>query len=268
MSSSWIVFSTISPVAKTSPVVSTAVISMTTIMAMIGARLNVGSPKRNGVVTAEKRRFPNFTEVNQSKRCSDSRADDQPKEDGDGAEETTEKPVDAQYQQQGSGRERQVLGTGEIRGCRVATACAQDSDRYQGDADNGDDRAGHYRRKQVQQPAVVGGYQESEDPGDDHGAGDLEQSRQGVGRRSAYGDHRCDRGEGYPLDQWQPDPNPPEADRLDYGSDPARKKVSANELDQLLVREPDSRRQKQRYDHGTRVKCQHVLEPIDRQTLQ
>ena len=33
----------------------------------------------------------------------------------------------------------------------------------------------------MQQPAVLGGYQESEDPGDDHGAVDLEQSRQGVG---------------------------------------------------------------------------------------
>ena len=89
-----------------------------------------------------------------------------------------------------------------------------------------------------------------------------------MGAALPNGDHRCDRGEGYSLHQWQPDPNPPEADRLDYGSDPARKKVSANELDQLLVREPDSRRQKQRYDHGTRVKRQHVLEPIDRQTLQ
>ena len=38
-------------------------------------------------------------------------------------------------------------------------------------------------------------------------------------------------------------------------------------MDQLLVREPDSRCQKQRYNHCARIKCQHMLKPINCQTL-
>ena len=64
---------------------------------MIAARLKVGSPKRNGVVTPSQPCFRNPAEVNKSKRCGDSRADDQPEKDGDAAHKTTGKPINHEY---------------------------------------------------------------------------------------------------------------------------------------------------------------------------
>ena len=70
MSSPWICFFTISPVAKTSPVVSTAVMIMTMIIDTIAASLNVGVPKWNGVVTPKRSASPTPAEVGEvEQRC-------------------------------------------------------------------------------------------------------------------------------------------------------------------------------------------------------
>src|ERR1700740_2198289 len=119
----------------------------------------------------------------------------------------------------------------------------------------------------MKQPAIVGSNQEGEDTANDDCAINCEQSLDRGRRRFADSNHRCNGSECDPLNYRHPHTYLPEADRLDNGGDPTREEVSANQLDQLLVREPDSRRQKQRYYDGTSIKRQYVLEPVNGQPL-
>src|SRR3954471_22921454 len=184
-------FSTISPVAKTSPVVSTAVMNMTMSIETIAAIPQLRGAEVERRRDADRVGVAHAGEVGDAEDRRDDGAEHEPAQHRDRREEPpAEHPLDDHDEDERDRRQLEVLERAEVLGGRVAAARLLRGDRQQRDADDRDDRAGHDRREEPQQPRVVRREEVRRDARDDHRAVDVQQAVDAPALALADRDHR------------------------------------------------------------------------------
>ena len=162
------------------------------------------------MTTANQRSVANPAKVNLAEKGGDDRTDDQTKKNRNIADKAAPELGDQQDGEQHKEGDAEIDRTPILR-IADAPSCPVDANPDKRNSDNGDDRAGHDRRKQRQQPADKRRHQDCEYPGDDGRAVNAEQAER---RIRSDRDHRSDRRKRHTHDDRQANAESPDADAL------------------------------------------------------
>ena len=206
------------------------------------------------------RAFGDLGEVGHAEEHRDDGADDHRQEDRQARDRGAAELAQQQHDDQGDRRQADVGHAAEVRRVAVAAHRPARGDRHQGQADGGDDDAGHQRREEFgdaredrrdQQPDQRGRHHRAEHCGNAAAATAADDRH--------HGRHAS---EGHPLDQRQLTAEERNAEGLQQGRQAAGEQRSGNQQADVAGREAGGLAEDQGDRDDTAIHGQHMLQAV------